>query len=94
LPVRKLQLPQNQILLTLNIGNALLQDLLKDFGVLKFLLYLGDNAFRQFLLLTDLYLALISDPRIKNCLGFRGKSGGLLKLVCFGFKLGCFLTNS
>lgn len=49
---------------TLHISNTLLQDLLKDLRVLKLLPNLGDDAFRKLLLLTDLHLPLIPDPRI------------------------------
>jgi len=49
-------------LLTLNVGNTLLQDLLKDLGVLELLGDLGDNALSELLLLTELDLSLISNP--------------------------------
>jgi len=48
--------------LTLNIRNALLQDLLEDLGVLELLCNLGHDGLGELLLLTDLNLSLISDP--------------------------------
>jgi hypothetical protein len=76
---------------TLNISNALLQYLLKNLGVLKLLLNLGDNALGELFLLADLDLSLISNPRIENCFSFRSKRRRLLKLVRFGFELSSFL---
>ena len=76
---------------TLNIGNTLLQDLLKNLGVLKLLLDLGNNALRQLLLLADLHLALISNPRIQHCLGFCSESSSLLELVSLSLELCSFL---
>ena len=48
--------------LTLNIGNALLENLLQDLGVLQLLLDLGDDAGSELLLLPLLDLALVADP--------------------------------
>jgi hypothetical protein len=48
--------------LTLNIRNALLQDLLEDLGVLELLCNLGHDGLGELLLLADLNLSLISDP--------------------------------
>ena len=64
---------------------------MKDLGVLKLLLDLGDDAFSQLFLLTDLHLALISNPRIQNGLGFCGKGGGLFELVRLSLELRGFL---
>jgi len=46
--------------LTLDVGNALIQDLLQHFGVLKLLLDLGDNAIGELSLLSLLHLTFIS----------------------------------
>ena len=79
--------------LTLNISNALLQNLLQNLGVLELLLDLCNDALGQLLLLADLDLSLISNPRIQDRLGLCGECGGLLELVCLGFKLGGFLST-
>jgi hypothetical protein len=81
------------IWLTLNIRNALLQDLLKDLGVLELLLDLGNDGLRQLLLLADLHLSLISDPRVENGLSFCGEGGGLLKFVGLGLEFRGFLRS-
>lgn len=77
--------------ITLNINNTLLQDLLKNLGVLEFLLNLGNNRLRELLLLADLHLSLISHPRIKYSLGFRGKSSALLEFIGLSLELSGFL---
>ena len=48
--------------LTLDIGNALIQDLLYHFRILKLLVDLPDDTLCQLLLLSLLDLTLISDP--------------------------------
>lgn len=85
------KLYKSLVLHTLNIGNALLQYLLKNLRVLELLLNLGDNALGQLFLLADLDLSLIPNPRIENRFSFRSKRRRLLKLVRFGLKLGSFL---
>jgi hypothetical protein len=55
-----------EVSLTLNIRNALLQDLLQDLRILKFLLDLANDCIGEFLLLANLHLSLISNPRVKN----------------------------
>lgn len=76
---------------TLDVSNALLQDLLQGLGVLKLLLDLGDDGLGQLLLLTLLNLAFIADPRVKNGLGLGSEGSLLLELKSLGLKLGGFL---
>lgn len=78
-------------MLTLNVLDALGQDLVEDLGVLERLLNLGNDGLCELLLLSGLDLALVANPRVKNCLGLSGKSSLLLELVCLGLKLGGFL---
>ena len=77
--------------LTLNIGNALLKDLLENLGVLKLLLDLADDALGKLTLLALLNLALVANPGVENLLGLGSKSSALLKLVGLGLKLSGFL---
>lgn len=66
IPAQKLVGGKNSVhfigVLTLDIRHALLQNLLKDLGVVELLANLLNNALREFLLLADLHLSLISDP--------------------------------
>jgi hypothetical protein len=77
--------------LTLNIGNALLKDLVEGLGVLKLLLDLGNDALGKLLLLALLDLALVADPGVKDGLGLSGESSLLLHLVSLGLELGGLL---
>lgn len=77
--------------LTLNIGNALLKDLLENLGVLKLLLDLADDALGKLTLLALLNLALVANPGVENLLGLGSQSSALLKLVGLGLKLSGFL---
>lgn len=79
---------------TLDVGHALLEDLLEDLGVLKLLLNLGNDGLGQLPLLSLLDLALVSDPRLKNGLGLGGESSLLLELKGLSLELGGFLFNS
>jgi hypothetical protein len=79
---------------TLNISNTLLEDLLKDLGVLELLLDLGDNGLSKLLLLALLDLALVSDPGFKNSLGLSSQSGLLLELESLRLELGGLLQNN
>lgn len=79
---------------TLNVGNALLEDLLEDLGVLELLLNLGDDRLSELLLLSLLDLALVSDPGVKDALGLGGQGGLLLELESLSLELGGFLTRS
>ena len=96
MPVNKSQsmYPQNSIgnkALTLNVGNALLKDLVKGLGVLELLLDLGNDALGELLLLADLDLALVADPGVKDGLGLGGEGSLLLHLVGLGLELGGLL---
>jgi hypothetical protein len=73
--------------LTLDVGNALLKDLVKSLGVLELLLDLGNDALGKLLLLADLDLALVADPGVKDSLGFSGEGGLLLHLVSLSLEL-------
>ena len=77
--------------LTLNVSNALLEDLVEDLGVLELLLDLGNDALGKLLLLADLDLALVADPGVKDGLGLGGESSLLLGLVGLGLELGGLL---
>ena len=79
------------IKLTLNISDALLQDLLQNLGVLELLLDLANDGISKLLLLALLNLALVADPRVQDLLGLGGQSSALLKLVGLGFQLGGLL---
>ncbi|KAK1240885.1 hypothetical protein MKX07_006318 [Trichoderma sp. CBMAI-0711] len=76
---------------TLDIGHALLQNLLQDLGVLELLLDLGDDGGGQLLLLALLDLALVADPGVEDGLGLGGKGGLLLELESLGLELGSLL---
>lgn len=78
---------------TLNISNTLLEDLLKDLGVLKLLLDLSDNGLSELLLLSLLDLAFVSDPRVKDGLSLSSKSSLLLQLESLSLKLGGLLQT-
>lgn len=77
--------------LTLDVSNALLQDLLENLGVLKLLLDLGNDGGSELLLLALLNLTLVTDPRVKDGLGLSGQGSLLLELVSLRLKLGGFL---
>lgn len=77
----------------LNVGNALLEDLLEDLGVLELLLDLGDDRLSELLLLSLLDLALVSDPGVKDALSLGGQGGLLLELESLSLELGGFLGN-
>lgn len=77
--------------LTLNLGHALLENLLQGLGVLQLLLDLGNNRLGKLLLLALLDLTLITNPRVENGLGLSGKGGLLLELVSLSLKLGSLL---
>lgn len=79
--------------LTLNISNALLQDLLQNLGVLKLLLDLGNDGLGKLTLLALLDLVLVANPRVENLLGLGSKGGALLELVGLGLELGGFLKT-
>lgn len=79
--------------LTLNISNALLEDLLENLGVLELLVDLSDDAVSKLALLALLDLTLVADPRVKDLLGLGGQSSALLELVGLGLKLGGFLRH-
>lgn len=78
---------------TLNIGNALLQNLLQDLGVLQLLLDLGNDGSGELLLLALLNLALVADPGLENRLGLGGQGSLLLELVGLSLELGGFLRS-
>jgi hypothetical protein len=79
--------------LTLNVRNALLEDLLENLGVLELLLNLANDAVGKLTLLALLNLALVADPRVKYLLGLGCKSGALLELVGLSLELGGFLRE-
>lgn len=79
------------MLLTLDISNGLLKDLLEDLGVLELLGDLGDDALGELLLLALLDLALVADPGVEDGLGLGGDGGLLLLLVGLSLELGSLL---
>lgn len=76
---------------TLNVSNALIENLLEVLGALELLLNLGDDGFGEFTLLPLLDLALVANPRVENGLGLCGNSCSLLHLESLCLKLGCLL---
>lgn len=78
--------------LTLNIRNALLEDLLENLGVLKLLVDLADNGVGKLNLLALANLALVAHPRVENLLGLSSNGGALLELVSLRLELGGFLN--
>lgn len=80
-----------RIALTLNISNALLEDLLQNLGVLELLLDLANDGLGKLTLLALLNLALIADPGVEDGLGLGSKSSALLELVCLSLELGGLL---
>lgn len=76
---------------TLNVKDALLENVLKGLGVLELLLDLGNDGLRKLLLLALLDLSLVTHPRVENALGLSGKGGGLLQLENLGLNLGSLL---
>jgi hypothetical protein len=78
---------------TLNVGDALVKDLLEGLGVLELLLDLGDNGLGKLALLPLLDLALVADPGVEDRLGLVGDGGLLLKLESLGLKLGGLLLE-
>lgn len=79
--------------LTLDVGDALLKDLLENLGVLELLLDLADDGLGKFALLALLNLALIAHPGVKDLLSLSSQSGALLELKGFSLELGGFLNN-
>lgn len=86
--------PMDWSLHTLNIGDALVENLLEGLGVLKLLLDLGDDALSKLTLLPLLDLAFVADPRVKDGLGLVSNGRLLLELVGLSLKLGGFLDLS
>ena len=76
---------------TLNLGDALLQDLLQVLWVLELLLDLCDEGLGKLLLLALLYLGLVADPGVEDGLGLGGELDALLELEGLGLELGGFL---
>ena len=81
-------------LLTLNVPDALVQDLLQHLGVLELLLDLADDALGQLTLLPGLDLALVADPRVQDGLGLGRDGRLLLELVSLGLELGGLLNRN
>lgn len=80
--------------LTLDVRNALLQNLIENFGVLELLLDLGNDRVGQFLLLLCLDLTFVTNPRVEDGLGLGGDVGLLLELKGLGLELsGLLQTN-
>lgn len=82
---------RNLVARTLNIGNALLENLLQNLGVLELLLDLANDGLGKLTLLALLNLALVADPGVEDGLGFSSKSGALLELVGLSLELGGLL---
>jgi hypothetical protein len=84
---------RKQRILTFNVSNALLKNLLEDLGVLELLLDLANDALGKLALLTLLDLAFVANPRVKNLLGLGSEGSALLELVSLGLELGGFLKT-
>jgi hypothetical protein len=76
---------------TLNLGHALLENLLQGLGALQLLLDLGNDGLSKLPLLALLDLALVTDPRVEDSLGLGGKGGLLLELISLSLELGGLL---
>jgi hypothetical protein len=76
---------------TLDVSDALVQDLLEGARVLQLLLNLGDDRLGKLALLPLLDLALVADPRIENSLGLERNGGLLLELESLSLELGSLL---
>lgn len=72
--------------LTLNIGDALLKDLLQHLWILEFFRNFVDYTLGKLFLLSLLDLAFIPHPRVEYRFRFRGQCGLLLQLVRFSLK--------
>lgn len=81
----------NPVTRTLNISNALLENLLQNLGVLELLLDLANDGLGKLTLLALLNLALVADPGVEDGLGLSGKSSALLELVGLSLELGGLL---
>jgi hypothetical protein len=79
--------------LTLDISDALVEDLLEDLGVFELLLNLGDDGVRELTLLPLLDLAFVAHPGVEDRLGLLNKSSLLLQLIGLGLQLGGFLRE-
>lgn len=77
---------------TLNVGDALLENLLQDPWVLELPLHLCNDGRGQLLLLALLDLALVAGPRLEDSLGLGGEARLLLELESLGLELGGFLV--
>lgn len=78
---------------SLNVGDALVENLLESLGVLKLLLDPGDDRLSKLALLPLLDLALVTDPRVEHSLGLCGNGGPLLELKGLSLELGGLLGN-
>lgn len=81
-------------ILTLNISDALLEDLLENLGALKLLLDLGNDRLGKLALLALLDLALVANPGVEDLLGLGSEGGALLELVSLGLELSGLLGDS
>lgn len=78
--------------LTLNILDALVENLLKHLGVVQFGLNLGNDSISELLLLPLLDTLLVSNPRIQRSLGLSSNGSLLLELVGLSLKSSSFLN--
>jgi hypothetical protein len=78
---------------TLNVSDALVEDLLESLGVVELLLDLGDDRLGKLALLPLLNLALVADPRVEDGLGLSGDGRLLLELESLRLKLGGLLLH-
>lgn len=80
--------------LTLDLDDALLEDVLEVLGVLELLLDLGDDGGGELPLLSLLDLTLVADPGLQDGLGLGGNGSLLLELKGLGLELGGFLGRA
>lgn len=78
---------------TLNVSDALVEDLLEGLGVLELLLNLGNDGLGKLALLPLLDLALVADPRVEHGLGLVGNGRLLLELESLRLELGGLLRG-
>lgn len=77
---------------TLNILNALVENLLQHLGVVQLGLNLSNNGLSELLLLSLLNTLLVSHPRLQRSLSLSSNGSLLLELVSLGLESGSFLN--
>lgn len=77
---------------TFNVSNALLQNLLEDFGILELFRNLGNDGVCKLFLLSGFDLAFVPYPRVEDSFCFCCQRRLLLQLKGLRLELGRFLS--